>query len=424
MGRDRRCLRVCSPCCGVVLTARTFARLAAPSLAGVALRMAQLLVLFALAAAALPGQRDAVLAAFGVASAFAIVADAGSLNFLLSADQARVTRWMVDRCLRLQCAVGLLGAIGAIAVCVVRFPVLRDSTLLVVVTCLALTPMLDSCFRVARAYWLVQSADHRFALYDGLSALVKAIVAAIVVWRGDVTWCVILPLASLLMLAIAGREMRSVLPTGRPLPALRASVLVFGANGAASALYSQSPMVVASLTLPVEVVAVLTICYRVTQPLELLPSTLAQQVLPRLRSGRIGVGVVHLSFSALGLSCAVAVVLAIPGIEQVFSTPLVPELLPLVVAAALPFKFGNYAMAASMFARSMVREKLAVTIVVGLVALGCAVVFGRLGSAVGVASTTLGAEFVLMLAMGGSLGLHRSSRGSAGQAVEGIGGRP
>lgn len=383
------------------------ARLAAPSLAGVAVRLSQLLVLVALTGATEGPSRTAIVAAFGLAAAFAVLSDAGAVAFILATGWEHVTGWSVTRCIGIQLAVGLLGAASGLVVCVGRFPMTREPAVLLVVLCLLVTPVVDSAVRVVRAHWLRQSADHRFAMYDGLSAVSKAIAAGTIWSTGDIVWAVLLPLPPVALLMAGWMEMKTVLPRGGRVRGLPGAIFVFGANGAASALYSQSPMVIAALTLPVEAVAVLTICYRITQPLELVPSTLAQQAIPRFASGGLSLVALFSGFAALGAACAAGVIATIPIAENLFSTALEPRLIIVFIACALPVKFGNYAMAASLLAHHRVRAKLRLTILVGLVAVIVAGASGRLGSSTGVAFTTLLAELGLLA------GMYLTTRGAA-----------
>lgn len=374
------------------------ARLAAPSAAGVLLRASQLMVLVAMTAVAAPSMTAPLVASFGIVSAFAVMTDSGAANFLLAASNDEVNASTLRRTLTLHLAIGLAGTAAAVAYSGLRFS-LTSPLLVGVVVSLGLMQVIDSLVRVARVPLLRGGADHQFAAFD-LGLAFSRIVWVGMAWgMHDLAWLLALPSTSMVILAIALKGAMRQVGDGIAPAHLSRRILTFGANGAASALYSQAPLLIAGAFFPVHTTAQLALAYRVTQPWELVPATLSQQLVPRVRIGRIPVRKAWAVFVALGAVLGGMTVVARPLIEWVFTFELEQWAILALIALALPLKFGNYALAAFMFARGMVVEKLKVTCVVGLFVAAVTLVMASTGGAAAVASMSLMAEALLLIGM-------------------------
>jgi hypothetical protein len=375
------------------------AKVAAPSIAGVILRLSQLLVLLALSRIHPQAARTELIAAFGIVSSFAIISDSGAGNFLLARPRSAITQDVLERCLKLHMTIAVSGMAAALAFCLLRFEQTRAVDYIPVLLALALTPAFESGIRVARAPLLVLGQDHKFAVFDiGMAAYKTAVVGAAMLFQ-QVLVMTLMPAIALALLIVASRSMRRLLPASSSDSHFTREILAFGLNGAASTLYSQSPLIAAGAFLPGGAVAAMAICYRISQPLELIPTILGQQALPRLKTGTLKFVTAWSAFMSLGVVCCVVIVCARPDIEHVFSTRIQPLNMFLLIAIAVPVKFGNYAITANMFAKGLVAQKLRVTAVLGLMAAASSCVLAHVGGATCLAAVTICVEILLSAAL-------------------------
>lgn len=339
----------------------------APSAAAVLLRGVQLALLVAISAREAGADRSYLIAVLGVLGATAIIADSGAGNYLLVQSRDRVTSSLVLRVARLHAAIAGVGGVAALGFCLASFGPPETVVVAAVVAGLAWTQVADSCVRVLRAPRLVAGDDAGFAAFDIAIALGKAPWLVAYIATGSLWWLVGLPMVS--SAVVVGLGLSLLAGPGESRPSLRRrDVLLFGMNGAASSLYSQSPLLVSAAMLPLTDVVLLTLCYRLLQPLELVPATLAQQVLPRARRGKLSPGPVWLAFAGGGALLALSAVAARPVIEALLNANITPLAPFVIVAAATPLKFGNFALTAFAMARNAIRRKLLLTLMVGTVA--------------------------------------------------------
>lgn len=383
----------------MILFCRT-TRLAAPALAGGLLRVSQILILVALAtASADPSTTLSLVAAFGIAAAFAVITDSGAATYLLAEGGREITREVLNRCLLVHASLGSAGAFSACLLVLLRFDSLQSPVMALVAFAIVVTPAVDSALRVVRTPLLVRGLDHRYAGPEMGIALLKAIAAGVVFITGDVAWLLSLPLTSALLLVVTWLQVRTSLPGGLPDENTTRSILVFGITGAATALYSQAPLLAAGFLLPIQAVAVLTICYRIVQPLEFVPATICQQAIPRLRKGRLRLVTLWVGLTAAGLTGAALIAVGRPVVETLFETSIRPSVVLILVAASMPLKFGSYALSAAMFANGLVREKLMVTVCVGLLVVIASFLVPAISGIRGTAAVTLTAEAMLSVAL-------------------------
>lgn len=372
------------------------AQLSAPSVAAIFLRSIQLIVLMVLTTES-PGEtRASLVSAFGVVGSFGVMTDSGAANYLLASGATRLSRVMIHRALALHSSVASVGALGSVMFALIAFPGLWHPLPVAVVCALALTQALDSTVRVARTPLLLAGNDHRFALFDAILAAGKAPLIIVSVAVGGVWPLIFMPVMSLVVLGIGVAQSNAIVANSvdRVLVRYR-SILLYGLNGAASALYSQSPLLISGAMLPVNATAMLTVCYRLVQPLEILPATLGQQAIPRLVGGRVSARRLWVMFAGLGATAALALFIASPILGRMFSQSLWLSAIFLVIVLSVPLKFGNYALTAWMLARGRVGVKLRLTVGVGLAAVAGAAALASMGRVGGVAAVTLLAEVAM-----------------------------
>lgn len=342
---------------------KRWARLGSPLAASIALRISQLLVMIAAAQTFPAALRPSVLAAFGVIAAVAVFSDAGAATYLLT--RANLTRATLAGALRVQALIGVIGIVAGVSYASLALPWPPGPLRVAIVGAIAVSQALDAQTRVARSASLHRGADARYALGDALLALTKSTVAVGMIAAALPLLLLVLPLLSAVVLVSVIAVARASLPQGED--AVRfGDVIDYGLSGAASGLYSQAPFMLAVALAPVEAVAALAVALRVIQPLEVVPAVVSQQMIPRVRTRDLTATRPWVGFAAVGLVCGVVVVLCGPLIEWLFRQPLSPTGLLVLLAATLPFKFGNYALAAFLLALGGVRRKTMLSLAVGV----------------------------------------------------------
>lgn len=342
---------------------RRWARLASPLAASIALRISQLLLMIAAAQTFPAALRPSVLAAFGVIAAVAVFSDAGASTFLLT--RVNLTRATLSGALRVQALVGAIGIVAAVSYASFALPWPPGPLSVVIVGAIAVSQALDSQTRVARSASLHGGADARYALGDALLAFTKSAVAVSMIAAALPFLLLALPLLSAGVLITVIAVARASLPAGEDAVRFR-DVIDYGVSGAASGLYSQAPFLLAVALVPVQAVAALAVALRVIQPLEVVPAVVSQQVIPRVRTRDLTATRPWVGFAAAGVAGGVVVVLCEPLIEWLFRQELSPAGLLVLLAATLPFKFGNYALAAFLLALGGVRRKTILSLTVGI----------------------------------------------------------
>lgn len=367
-------------------------RVSAPTATAMLQRVAQLLVLLTLSVVASPEDRPGLVAAFGIVGALGVLSDSGAANYLLVHQSTQTT---VTSLAKLQLLMGTLGSVTSV---VFAFAVFSANPI-AIVAAIAASQTLESSARVARTPLLIERREHRYAALDGTTSLSKVVLVGLCFAGGELFWLYLLPVApALLLVSLLGWRLQ-VQAKEATADVSYKQVLLYGANGAASALYSQSPLLVAGMVLPVSDVATLTLCYRIIQPMELIPATVAHQLLPQLRQGAPKGSVVYSGFFILGVAFTSLAILCLPFIETLFETQISPAAPYLILAAVMPVKFGNYALTALLLAAGEVKRKLAISSSVGVLTTCIAGVASMAGSSTLISAVTLLSELILLTLM-------------------------
>lgn len=369
--------------------------IAFPSISAVALRLVQLLVLVVLTRATHGATQAAIVAAFGILSSLAIVSDSGASNYLLTRCSRAITRSMYAKVVALQFSTSLLGAV--VALVLVQFSIGSDlsGTIFPIVLGLAGAQVLDGVVRAARAPALVRGQDHLYGLFDLVLLAAKLPVVGIVGLTGTAYYLLFLPVASLAALLIVAVPIFRSLSSAVGERFSPLSVLEFGITGSLSALYSQAPMLVGSVALPLPQLALLAVAYRITQPLEIVPATLSSQLIPRVRARIAKIAQIWPMFVFLGVVVGLAVWLVRAQLVEILAIDLGDFAVLALALLAVPVKFGNYALVAFLLGRERVRARLGLTIVAGLLAIAASLLVSAGSAAAGLAAVTVGSELFL-----------------------------
>lgn len=370
-----------------------------PTGAAVLSRMAQLGVLVLLATMAQAAARDVLIVGFGLLGAFAILTDSGAANYLLATPSGQLVRATYIKVVLFHSSLALLGAVAALVFVLssAGWAVPMHSMLLL--GAIALSQVLEGAIRSVKAPLLIARRDHHFAVVD-LSLFVAKVPFLILAFVSrDLLWLLALPVVSALVLLVTYANVVGTIAQGRPSRTVTTyrDVLEYGVTGALSAFYSQSPLVLGSLILPVSQMTALALIYRIVQPLEIVPGTLSQQLLPRIRTRRTGPWAYWVAFAGGGLGICLALILGKPIIEFFVGGEIRPEIVFWVLAASVPFKWGNYALVAFVMGVGLIRARLLLTMAVGFIAALGTLFFAYTLGATGAAYITPISEILLTL---------------------------
>ena len=363
-----------------------------PTVAAGLTRVLQLVLLVVLVRLSGEETENVLVTGFALLSAFAIITDSGASNFLLSLPQASLTRSVHSKAIGFHAALAALGAVVAVVLTFSAADFDTVTSVAVILGALAISQVLDSLTRTIRAPLLVGARDAGYAIPDLLLLFLKMgpVAAAVALTRIDVL--ILLPVASLMVVVATWLIVRRSLPTGAT-PGVRVfpQIFEFGFSGSLSALYSQAPLVIGTAILGVAV-APLALAYRVAQPLEVLPATLSQQLIPRVRILGWPLHKYWMPFFSLGLALAVTLALGRDYVAAVFGGSSFDVMIFLIVLASVAPKFGNYGLIAYTMGADLIRVRLIATITVGVLAVILTISASLLFGAQGLAAVTLISE--------------------------------
>lgn len=371
--------------------------LALPTVGTLALRTSQLLVLVAVARVAPTEVRSLVIAAMGVLSATTVFADSGAASYLLSLPGTSVARAAYRRAVAVQLLLAALGATAALVWVSTRATTEVPGQVWLVLAAVALAQAVEATSRAVRAPLLLGRDDAAFSRPELLLSLGKTAVVGVAWLSSELTVLLLVPVVALLVVVRTFVQVDRGCPsTGPGQDDGVRTVLQYGLAGSLSALYSQGPVLVAGALLSLDATALITVAYRVTQSLEILPGTVAMQVLPRVRT--------HLprraarawaDFVLLGLVLATVAVLLGPLVRLVLLVPVWDAAAFAVVAASLVVKSGNYFLVSLLMGRGGVRRRIVVTGAVGVGALTACSLVAPTWGLLGLAWVTVAGELAL-----------------------------
>ncbi|EHB56262.1 hypothetical protein MycrhDRAFT_3456 [Mycolicibacterium rhodesiae JS60] len=366
-------------------------RVLAPNVGIALLRGSQLLIL-ALLARSEPEIRSALLTGFGLIAAFSMLFGEGAGLYILGVDRSRLTRKVLARSMVVQAITTTVGMTAGVAL---ALAVSGEARLKVVVAlaALALTTAIEGLTRAAKAPLLVLGRDGIYGLIDLVLGTAKVILLAVGLFQGSLLVLVILPLPGLAGLMVTTRWVVRRLPGGQPAPAgLTREILTIGLAGALSAGYSQAPVLVGSVLLPLHAAALLAASTRIVQAMEFIPGTFSLQVMPRLRTWRHSWQKAYGAFLLLGAAMALVAYLFRPLLEAFARVEL--NLVPVFGLLLLTFviKSGNLFLTARLLVLWSPRVRMVVCAVIDVVALGLTVAGSAVAGLTGIAGAAVAIE--------------------------------
>jgi hypothetical protein len=157
--------------------------------------------------------------------------------------------------------------------------------------------------------------------------------------------------------------------------------------------------VLGTIILGVGPIAPLALAYRVVQPLEVVPATVSQQLIPRVRTMRHPFVRYWAAFLVTGLAFTAALALFLPLVDRLVGDDAFDPAVFLIIALSAGPKFGNYALVAYSMGRGFVSQRLTATIVVGVIAVTLTVVLSLVAGNTALAAVTLISEVVLAVVL-------------------------
>lgn len=262
--------------------------------------------------------------------------------------------------------------------------------------------------RYARVTW---QAATRFGWYAGIDVILGfGRLATILVLLFCSTMsafavanaCVAIALLGLLLPAYRALPKANTHLTGRwSLRKLFFDVLPYGASTTCSSLYAQAPAVIIGLRGGLGSAAVYSVAVRLTQPTELVPSSLASTYLPRLvqagaherRQILRHMVIVALSVASVG---AILLVASSPLVLRLFAVDLgrTQAVLAILAVVLLP-KFVNYQLVALAIANGRIVQRLACAVAVAIFSVSTVYILAPRGPVV-IACVGLASELLLL----------------------------
>jgi O-antigen/teichoic acid export membrane protein len=377
-----------------------------PTISTGLVRLLQLAILLILSNVGTGADRNLLVAGFGLLSSFAMMTDSGAGNFLLSTPLGNISRSVYQKAVVFHLGLAVAGSGLALVFIAVPAGGYIPPTVLALLVCFAVTQSLDSTGRIIRAPLMVAKRDAAYAAPDVVLLVLKLPILAWAFIQSDLTVLFLLPLPSLLVAAITFISTNGArTAVGVDEHRIYRRILEFGATGALSAFYSQSPLLIASTLLTLEQLATLTIVYRIIQALDLVPGTLSLQLIPRIRDRATGPWTYWSAFSLGGLVIAGGVIAAMPIIEVMFGHQFSDVWVFVLVALSFAPKSGNYALVAYLMGSGKIRTRLVLTMAAAALSLVLSITFALVAGATGLAAVTLTVE--LLFALGGFFALRR-----------------
>jgi len=380
-----------------------------PVLAAGGSRVLQLVVLVVLVAQTDGAAESTLVAGLAILSAFAIFTDSGAGNFLLATPEAELGRALHARATLLHLVLATTGGVAALTLTLVGDDSDRGPTVVTILLGLALAQVADSITRTCRAPALVRGDDVAYALPEVVLLAAKLPVLGVVLLTSRPGLLVLLAVPSMVVCLVTWSTARRRLAADLPLPPrVTRRILEFGVSGSLSALYSQAPLLVGTAVLGVTTIAPLALAYRVVQPIEIVPATFAQQLLPRIRTKNLRLLPIWLGFAGSGVLVVVALVALSGPVSAALGSSTFVTALFVPVALSLAPKFGNYALVAVTMGLGFVRRRLVATAVVGCVALVLTTTASALQDVTLLSWSALVSELLLLAVLGSSLTRARS----------------
>lgn len=368
-----------------------------PTVAAGLTRVLQLVLLVVLVRLSSGETANLLVTGFALLSAFAIITDSGASNFLLSLPRASLTRRVHAKTIGFHAVLAMLGAGVAVILTFAAVDFRMAVSTASILCALGFSQVLDSLTRTIRAPLLVGARDATYAIPDLLLLVLKMVPVAAAVALSQLDVLLFLPAASLLVVVVTWLFVRRSLPAEHGADSrIFPRIFEFGLSGSLSALYSQAPLVIGTAILGVAV-APLALAYRVAQPLEVLPATLSQQLIPRIRVSARPPHVYWASFFGLGLALAVALALGRDYVAAIFGGGSLNGVIFLLVLASVAPKFGNYGLIAFTMGAGLIRVRLIATIAVGVFAVILTVSASFMFGAQGLAAVTLISELFMTI---------------------------
>ncbi|WP_141718906.1 polysaccharide transporter [Curtobacterium sp. ER1/6] len=356
-----------------------------------------LLVLVTLMTATTGAEQGALVTGFALLGSFAMVFDSGASSFLLATERPDITTGLYRRAMVLQGALSTVGLGAATAFALVSAHGELSSGSFAVLMALGVTQLLDGLARVARAPFLVAARDDRYALPDLALLAAKVPLVAFAFVQADLRWLLLLPVPSLVVTATSLVAVHRTLPSGPTTKRrLELRILEFGATGALSAYYSQAPLVLGALIVPAEQLAPLGLVFRLVQALEVVPSTVSQQMIPRARAQRPRFLAWTGAFLLFGALVSVVLLISRDLLSSVLAVDFGPAPVFLLVALAYTLRSGNHYLVAILLGTGMVRTRLVIAAVTGALASVGALAAALIAATVGLAVVTIVSEVFLV----------------------------
>lgn len=371
-----------------------------PSISTAASKVTQLLLLSAVSYVYLGDRADEMLVSYLLVSSFVQLSDSGAIGYLLVHRELSTNSHAVRRVLAIQTLTVGVGLIAGLA-CSVVFVGVRDLDLILVLVALALAQLGDGLARIVRSVFLIRHEPMAFAIPEFVVATVRALIMIAAIFSGAPLLLLLSCVPSVANFFYSWWSVSKIFaPNVEGIVVKMRSVLLFGVSGSVSALYSQSPIMIASILLSPAVAAPLAVGYRIAQAAEFVPATFAQQLLPRIAENKSRSMRRVLMFAGLGAVVAGMIWLFRDALAVFIAFPPGTEIVLLVLILSLPFKFANHFLISLTMAMHLLKARTLITGILAVISVGVSVlVCLAVGTSLAMAITAACVEIVLTLGL-------------------------
>jgi hypothetical protein len=367
-----------------------------PSISTAASKVSQLLLLSAVSYVYVGDRANLMLVSYILVSSFVQLSDSGAIGYLLVNSNLASNARAVTRVLLIQVLTVGAGVIAGL-LCAIVFVGLRDPSLIGVLVALSVVQLADGLSRIVRSVFLIRAEPMSFALPEFAVAGVRSAMMVAAIFTANELYLSLSWVPSVIVLvfsvwAVARHFDRSAESVAVPFRA----VLLYGVSSSINALYSQSPVMIASVLLTPAVSAPLAVAFRMAQAAEFIPVTFAQQLLPKVKDNLGKSRQRVLLFAGLGLVVGAGLWVFRDVLAILVNFPAGTTFILFILILSLPFKYANHYLISLTMAVNLLRQKTILTSVLAVFCVALSIIVCVwIGTAVSVGILAACVEVVL-----------------------------
>lgn len=345
-----------------------------PAISTAVSKVSQLLLLSAVSYVYFGTNANEMLVGYLLISSFVQLFDSGAIAYLLVNSRMASNASAVLRVLLMQLLTVGLG-LSAGLVCVFFFVGVHDPALISVLIGLSVVQLADGLSRIVRSVLLIRGEPMAFAVPEFVVAGIRTAMMLAAISTGSALFLSLSWIPSVAVLAYSWWAVaRHFNEEAKDISVRFRDVLLYGFSSSISSLFSQSPVMIASLLLAPVVAAPVAVGFRLAQAAEFVPVTFGQQLLPGIKDNLPKSRRRIVMFAGLGAVVAGGLWVFRDLLAILVAFPPGTELILLILILSLPFKFANHFLISLTMAVDLLPQRTIVTASLAVVAVGLSVV--------------------------------------------------